>query len=372
MSDPRLCALCPKLCRFACPVADGTADEGATPTAMLQAAGDARAGRISWGEAAETLEKCTGCEACRAPCEFDQDVPSMVYEARAEAFVAGEASEGAKRLHAVHLEHGNPYGKDLHAALRAHAQDRDFDRKGRVLFWPSCRMLAERPEEATAAMDLFRDLGADHMSLPARSEIPCCGAPLQVVGDSPGMEVAAASLQQYFNRQRTWVTPSSRCLMTVRHGYQAIDQDIRAEVLHAAEYMLFFRDALGDRGKAAMDGFEARDEPVPHVVVHDACGLHRRIGAGAAVHEVVEALTGSPPDSLDGYPDRSRCCGAGDFHDLRRPEAAAAVGAHAAALRDLPAGWWIVTGDSDCVGSLRRSHPDCRVEDILGFAIAWK
>ncbi len=371
-SDPRLCALCPKLCRFACPVADGAADEGATPTAMLQAALDARAGRIPWSEAAEALEKCTGCEACRAPCEFDQDVPSMLYAARAEAFAAGEAAAGAKALHAVHLEHGNPYGRDLHAALREHAQeDRDFDRKGRVLFWPGCRMLAEAPEQAAAAMDLFQALGGDHVSLPARDEIPCCGGPLQVVGDEAGLQVAAASLQQYFNRQRTWVTPSSRCLLTVRNGYQAIEQDIRAEVLHAAEYLLFFKDALADRGKVAMDGFEARGEPVPPVVVHDACGLHRRVGAGAAVHEVVEALTGSRPPSLDGYADRGLCCGAGDFHDLRRPEAAAAVGAHAAASRDVAPGTWIVTGDTDCVAALRASHPDARVEDVLGFAIAW-
>ena len=370
--DPRLCGLCPKLCRFACPVAGGTADEGATPTAMLQAAEDARAGRIPWSEAAEALEKCTGCEACRAPCEFEQDVPSLLYTARAEAFAEGSAADGARALHSVHLEHGNPFGKDLHAALRAEArEDCDFDRKGRVLLWPGCRMLAERPEEAAAAMDLFREIGADHMSLPARSEVPCCGAPLQVVGDASGLEVAAASLQQYFNRQRTWVTPSSRCLLTVRNGYQAIEQDIRAEVLHVAEYMLFFKEALGDRGKAVMDGFEARDEPVPTIVVHDACGLHRRVGAGAAVYEVVDALTGTRPDSLDGYPDRAGCCGAGDFHDLRRPTAAREVGAHSAKHRTLEAGTWIVTGDSDCVEALRRTHPDCRVEDVLGFAIAW-
>jgi Fe-S oxidoreductase len=371
-SDPRLCALCPKLCRFACPVATGTADEGATPTAMLQAAGDARAGRIPWSEAAETLEKCTGCEACRAPCEFDQEVPSLLYAARAEAFEAGQASEAAQRLHAVHLEYGNPFGKDLHAAIRKHArEDRDFDRKGRVLLWPGCRMLAERPEAAAAAMDLFHDLGADHMSLPARSEVPCCGAPLQVVGDQAGLEVAAASLQQYFNRQRTWVTPSSRCLLTVRHAYQAIEQDIRAELLHAAEYLLFFKDALGDRGKAVMDGFEERGEPVPHVVVHDACGLHRRVGAGAAVYEVVEVLMGSRPPSMSGYPDRTGCCGAGDFHDLRRPAAAKAVGAHSARQAAVKPGTWIVTGDSDCVGALRGAYPDAQVHDILGFAVAW-
>ena len=373
IGDPRLCALCPKLCRFSCPVATGTADEGATPTAMLQAAGDARAGRIPWAEAAEALEKCTGCEACRAPCEFDQDVPALLYAARAEAFAAGGASEGARRIHDLHLKTGNPFGEDLHAALHAVARaDRDFDRKGRVLLWPSCRMLAERPEQAADAMDLFHSLGADHISLPARDEIPCCGAPLQVVGDLPGFEVAAASLQQYFNRQRTWVTPSSRCLLTVRSAYQAIEQDIRAELLHVAEYLLFFKGALGDRGKTVMEGLEARGEPVPTVVVHDACGLHRRVGAGAAVYDVVETLTGSVPPSLATYPDRTGCCGAGDFHDLRRPSEAQAVGDHSAASMPVPAGTWIVTGDSDCVGALRRSYPDARVDDVLGFAIGWR
>ena len=63
-------------------------------------------------------------------------------------------------------------------------------------------------------------------------------------------------------------------------------------MLHAAEY-LFFRDALGDRGKISMDGFQARDACPPSSCT--SCGLHRRVGAGAAV------LTGHRPASLDGY-----------------------------------------------------------------------
>ena len=143
------------------------------------------------------------------------------------------------------------------------------------------------------------------------------------------------------------------------------DDPVNQKLLHK------FSDALGDRGKAVMNGFQERDEPVPTVVVHDACGLHRRVGAGAAVYDVVESLTGRRPASLDGYPDRSACCGAGNFYDLRRPDDAARVGDHAAAGRSITPGTWIVTGDSDCVTNLRRAHPEARTVDVLEFLVTW-
>lgn len=370
MTDPQLCALCPKLCRFACPVADATADEGATPTSMIQTWTMAKRGEVGWDVAAEAVSRCTGCEACRAPCEYEQDVPSMLYEARAEAWEHDAIPAGTRAVHARQLETGTPFGIDARAVLKEHASDGDFDKKGRVLYWPGCRQLAEAPEEVASTMSLLRALGADHVSLPARDDVPgCCGGALRSMGDRRGLEVAAAGLQQYFNRQRTLVTPDSSCLSTVKTGYSEVDAQIHAEVLHLAEYLLFFRDALADLGAKACAAREASDDPFPTVAVHDACGLHRRLGRGGAVHEVVEAVMGQTPRRFGITADRTACCGAGDFHDLRRPDAAEAV-AQACVPHDLPRGAWIVTGDTTCRGALARSSGG-RVFDLVGFLSEW-
>ena len=371
MSDPTLCTLCPKMCRFACPVADATADEGATPTAMMQAWRMAQSGALPWAVAADTLGRCTGCEACRAPCEFEQDLPRMLYAARAEAWERGAVPEGAGALHRAQLDSGTPFGIDARAVLKEHGRPDDFDRKGRVLYWPGCRQLAEAPAEVAATVDLLRALGANHVSLPARDDVPgCCGAALRVIGDQRGFEAAAAGLQQYFNRQRTVVMPDSACIGALRDGYPEIGLAVNAELLHLGEYLLFFREQLMDLGAAACAAWESAGEAWPGFVVHDACGLHRRQGRGEAVRAVVECVTGEAPGTFGPSADRTACCGAGDFHDLRRPSAAAAV-ASASVPDDLPPGAWIITGDVTCRGALDQAAEQHRVFDLVGFLAEW-
>jgi len=370
--NPELCALCPKLCRFACPVATATADEGATPTAMLGGVRMAEAGLISWQAAADNLAKCTGCGACKAPCEYEQDVPGMLYEARAAAWAAGAVDAGSKALHERFLEHGNPFSSGLRESLHEHGTAGDFQRKGRVLYWPGCRKLAEEPEQVARTVAMLHRVGADHVSLPARDDVPtCCGAPLRVIGDRTGLQVVASGLQQYFNRQRTWVSSSSSCLNTVIDGYQEAGLAINAELLHLGEYLLFFRARIAQLGRESRELREERGEPVPQVVIHDACALQRRLGRAASVHQVVEAVTGKPSRSLAPSANRTHCCGAGDFHDLRRPEAAKAVGTWAAQVQPAPRSAWIVTGDSDCVAALQAAHPQNHVMDLTDFLHTW-
>ena len=371
MTDPALCANCPRLCRYACPVAQGTADEGATPTAMAQAWRAAKQGVLPWSAAADLVSRCTGCMACKAPCELEQDVPSYLLQVRAEAWTNGAVPDGAQLLHRRMLDHGNPYGVDVSGALRAHATSADFDRKGRVLFWPGCRMASEAPEQVAALLRVLRALGADHVSLPAREETPCCGAPLRAIGDEAGFQVAIAANQQYFNRQRTWITPSGSCLNAVREGYPSTGNTVHAEVLHLSEYLAFFREQLADLGRLAMERRERDDEGVPPVVVFDSCSVGRRAGRGEAVYAVIEAMTGARPPSFAPEPGRTVCCGAGDHHDLRRPEAAAQVARYAATQGAAPRGAWLVATDEACAGALAGVRDDVRVLDLVGFVVAW-
>jgi|GEM_PF-1578916 len=372
MTDPSLCALCPRLCRYACPVAQGTADEGATPTGMSQAWRAAKAGDLSWKAAADIVARCTGCMACKSPCELEQDVPSYLYKARAEAWTNGAVPDGAQLVHKHHLDSGNPYGEDLHSAMREHADDgADFDRKGRVLFWPGCRSLHEQPEAVGQLMAIFRALGAEHVSLPARKETPCCGAPLRAIGDEAGFQVAIAANQQYFNRQRTWITPSGECLNAVREGYPSTGNAITAEVLHLSEYLAFFAEQLADLGHAAYEHRAKEGLPAPEVVIFDSCGVGRRAGRGEAIYDVMTAAVGSRPRSFAPTPGRTVCCGAGDFHDLRRPEAAAMTAEHAVKFGGAPAQTWLVVTDVGCLATLRAALPDVRVDDLTGFLVGW-
>jgi len=221
-------------------------------------------------------------------------------------------------------------------------------------------------------MDLLRKLGADHVSLPSREDVPsCCGGALRAIGDRPGLQASAAGLQQYFNRQRTWVSPSATCLHTLRSGYPSVGIEIHAEVLHLGEYLLFFRERLEQLGASARAA-QPEGAVRPTVFLHSSCTLHRRLGRGGPVSRVVAAVTGREAEHLSPGPDRTSCCGAGDFHDLRRPAAAEEMANWSARDVKLPQHPWIITGDSTCEGSLRRGYAGrAEVFDLMGFLLAW-
>ena len=76
---------CPKLCTFACPVTAATGRDDAVPWSFHRAVTDLVDGRRAPDDVAGDLVACTGCLACREPCDFDQDVPAQVRDGRAVA-----------------------------------------------------------------------------------------------------------------------------------------------------------------------------------------------------------------------------------------------------------------------------------------------
>ncbi len=86
-----LCEFCPKMCRFACPVSEVTAREALTPWGKVSLA--ALAGRAPDPSAALAFAGCTGCLRCQTYCAHANDVPAVLYAARATAVRAGTAPE---------------------------------------------------------------------------------------------------------------------------------------------------------------------------------------------------------------------------------------------------------------------------------------
>jgi ferredoxin len=83
MPDLGRCALCPRLCRPACPVATGTAREAAVPTMIATVLFDWQRGDWPAAVAAEAATLCTRCGACESHCHIEYPLPSLLAEARA-------------------------------------------------------------------------------------------------------------------------------------------------------------------------------------------------------------------------------------------------------------------------------------------------
>ncbi|MEZ4435198.1 MAG: (Fe-S)-binding protein [bacterium] len=89
------CAFCPKLCRWACPVADAEGRETVTPWGLMTLVDDVARGRARLDAVtAEVFAHCTGCRRCQHVCKHDNEMPTALMAARAEAVAAGVAPRG--------------------------------------------------------------------------------------------------------------------------------------------------------------------------------------------------------------------------------------------------------------------------------------
>lgn len=84
MSELDTCALCPRLCRSACPVATGSGREAAVPTAIAGVLLDHHRGLASRDEAVGAATLCVDCGACEHHCHLHRPLPALLRAARAE------------------------------------------------------------------------------------------------------------------------------------------------------------------------------------------------------------------------------------------------------------------------------------------------
>lgn len=82
-ADFTTCAWCPRLCRHVCPVAVGSAQEAATPSALMTAPLLVDAGVWTRAEGVSATDLCLGCGACTAHCKLHVPVAERLMGWRA-------------------------------------------------------------------------------------------------------------------------------------------------------------------------------------------------------------------------------------------------------------------------------------------------
>lgn len=103
------CALCPRLCRPACPVASGGQREAAVPSVIAGVMLDWTREHADPAMVAEAVTLCTDCGACQAHCYLDRPLPEALRTARAEllpcpAFETLHPIEGRGRIIAIEAD----------------------------------------------------------------------------------------------------------------------------------------------------------------------------------------------------------------------------------------------------------------------------
>ena len=306
-----LCEFCPKMCRFSCPVAESPGREALTPWGKVSLA--ALTGREPDASAALAFAGCTGCERCAVYCAHDNDVPSILYAARATAVRAGVAPQAWTELPARFSARGHGETADLaaiHATLRPGHGD--------ALLFPGCDALAQGGQEARDALFAAKALGAPLGLVPPGAL--CCGLKL-AEGGHP--ELYAAHRERVRNlllrgaprKTVHLVFLQPGCARSVQERWQ-LPEGSTAE--HVTSYLARALAALPDR---------SRPPPLDETVVwHDPCelarGLRELTAPRALLSAAVKDFREPPRSGVD-----TSCCGAAGLLPRTLPEVAAQLAA---------------------------------------------
>ena len=299
-----LCEFCPKMCRFACPVSEATGREALTPWGKVSLA--ALVGRQPDAAAALAFAGCTGCHRCAVYCAHDNDVPAILYAARATAVRAGVAPQAWTGLPARFSAQGHGETQDL-AAVFAGLRTGHGD----ALLFPGCDALASGGAEARDALFVAKALGAPLGLVPEGAL--CCGLKLQEAGHPELSAAHASRVRGLLGRSKpvhlVFLAPS--CAQSVAEHW---DLPEGSSVEHVTSYLARALAALPER---------SRPPPLPETFVwHDPCALARGLRELTAPRALLAAAVDDFREPPRSGVDTS-CCGAGGLLPRTLPEVAA-------------------------------------------------
>jgi Fe-S oxidoreductase len=304
-----LCVFCPKMCRFSCPVSEATGREALTPWGKVSLA--ALVGKAPDASAALAFAGCTGCHRCAVYCAHDNDVPRVLYAARATAVRAGVAPQAWTELPPRFSLQGHGETADLAAAHRALPAA-----SGEALLFPGCDALAQGGREARDALFVAKALGAPLGLVPEGAL--CCGLKLVEAGhpelhDAHAARVRSALLRPAPRKPVQLVFLQPGCARSVLEGW-ALPEGSRVE--HITSYLARALAALPER---------SRPPPLDEsFVFHDPCqlarGLRELTAPRALLAAAVRDLREPPRSGVD-----TSCCGAGGLLPRTLPQDAARI-----------------------------------------------
>ena len=407
-----LCEFCPKMCRFACPVSEAASREALTPWGKVSLA--ALTGRAPDASAALAFAGCTGCLRCQVYCAHANDVPAVLYAARAGAVRAGTAPRGWAAIAARMTAAGHTETADLLAihrriaaeerksstststsnstttptststptstpitsstgttptpirrsALKAAIAARapGFLRAPREpavpqpLLFAGCDALAAGGRLAREALAVARALDAP-LSLAPEAAL-CCGLKLAEAGHPELFGAHAARVRSALVGPARKPGPvhlvflSPGCARAVRERWPALPPGSRAE--HATSYLA--------RALSARPDLRDRPPLAGAAVWHDPCELARGLSELTAPRALLAAAVEEVREPVRSGADTS-CCGAAGLLPRTLPEVAAAVAEDR--RRELSAcGAPAVTASPACAAALG-------AEDVIAVLARW-
>lgn len=355
------CLFCPKMCRFACPVASAESRETTTPWGLMSLVALVNRGTLELtAEIGEVFYHCTSCLRCQAFCKHETDVPSVLREARRQMVEEGVVVP--REVQGIDLrmeQYGSPYGPvpDLPAeAVEVFATDAP------IAYLPSCTRRSLDPESVVTAGRVLAEVLGQRVELiqtAGRRLNYCCGESLREAGFAARADKRQADLFKDLAGRELLITGCG----SFRARYSEPKRG-HPRVVHTSEVLAEHAHLLASR--LAEAGVEADARAVFY---HDSCKVGRGFGSTRGPREVLSALIGRAPSELWQSEAEAQCCGgASPYKEVNPVGAAVAAETLAETARDHGADV-VVTAEVGCKLHMRAST-DAEVLDLIDVAAA--
>ncbi len=314
----RICAICPNMCRFLCPVSAVEKVETITPRGKATLAADlARTGALG-AETAELFYHCATCKICREWCPSNVDLPEVTARWREKAASEGSAPEAVRTL-ARRLQKDRSLHRPAGELAGELARFRELlDGKAKVLYFAGCTTAALHPEIIGATLRLFEAAGAK-VAMLAPEE--CCGLPLETLGYREEAAAFAKGLAGAVAEggYDTVISGCPMCTWVLKERYPALGAKLGAEVKHVTEFFFGLHE----------DGGLAKEAPRQDgaVTYHDPCYLGRYQKVYDAPRRLLADVAGLKLVEMDPARELAACCGGAPATDTTVPATATAIGA---------------------------------------------
>ncbi|GAB6101965.1 (Fe-S)-binding protein [Thermococcus atlanticus] len=281
--DLTKCALCPNMCRHACPVSIVEGRETTSPAGKARVAFMIREGRLELNtENLEPLYMCLSCDICSLYCPFEFSVADLIRPVKEDAVRKGVIFEEFRGVFENLERYGDVYG----------AKKEEKDGRGEILYIRGCTIRNELPELGEKTLDLLRKLGFEVFTI----DETCCGIPAYNLGNIELFKKLAAENAERINRSgaEIVVTSCPSCAYAYRVLYPGHGIRIRPRVFHIAE---FLKDKVG-----GMKGGTYR------VTYHNPCRLALGLGQKELLKDLLSGIEGI---ELRAPGKELFCCGHG-------------------------------------------------------------
>ena len=289
--DLTKCALCPNMCRHACPVGIVDGKETTSPAGKSRIGMFIKEGGLEMNkENIRPLYMCLSCGCCEDWCPFDFSVSDLLLPLKEEFIDKGDIFPEFKSILDDLEIYGYVYGEPPEDELDLSGRD--------LLYLRGCSTRENHPETVENTLKIFKRLRDDPMVID--DEI-CCGIPAYNIGDIGSFKKIAKENADKINSsgRHLLVTSCPSCAYTYKVLYPEIGCELDAEVLHITEYL-----------EKKMPG-KIRSKKELEITYHDPCKLVHGLGKPDMIKKLLNGIEGV--DVID--PRRSSvetfCCGYG-------------------------------------------------------------